>query len=82
MNFPRLIYQLIVEECQNYLDAPAFLAPAKQLSTYRIISEHPAVLQAVAFAIPPPTLGEDVAAATVLRPEKSGGHMQIAPVCV
>jgi oxalate---CoA ligase len=29
--------------------------------------EHPAVLQAVAFAVPHPTLGEDVAAAVVLR---------------
>lgn len=32
---------------------------------------HPAVAQAVAFAVPHPTLGEDVAAAVVLRPEAS-----------
>jgi len=29
--------------------------------------EHPAVAQAVAFALPHPTLGEDVAAAVVLK---------------
>ncbi len=33
--------------------------------------EHPAVAQAVAFAVPHPTLGEDVAAAVVLRPAAS-----------
>jgi len=33
-----------------------------------VLQQHPAVLQAVAFAIPHPTLGEDVAAAIVLRP--------------
>jgi acyl-CoA synthetase (AMP-forming)/AMP-acid ligase II/acyl carrier protein len=32
-----------------------------------ILLEHPAVAQAVAFAVPHPTLGEDVAAAVVLR---------------
>jgi acyl-CoA synthetase (AMP-forming)/AMP-acid ligase II len=31
--------------------------------------EHPAVAEAVTFAVPHPTLGEDVAAAIVLRPE-------------
>ena len=33
--------------------------------------QHPAVAQAVAFAVPHPTLGEDVAAAVVLRPAAS-----------
>jgi acyl-CoA synthetase (AMP-forming)/AMP-acid ligase II len=33
--------------------------------------EHPAVVQAVAFAVPHPTLGEDVAAAVVLREQES-----------
>lgn len=32
-----------------------------------ILSQHPAVAQAVAFAVPHPTLGEDVAAAVILR---------------
>ncbi len=32
-----------------------------------VLMDHPAVLQAVTFAIPHPTLGEDVAAAVVLR---------------
>ena len=31
------------------------------------IAAHPAVLEAVAFAVPHPTLGEDVACAVVLR---------------
>ncbi len=33
-----------------------------------VLMDHPAVLQAVTFALPHPTLGEDVAAAVVLRP--------------
>ena len=33
-----------------------------------ILCQHPAVSQAVAFAVPHPTLGEDVAAAVVLKP--------------
>jgi acyl-CoA synthetase (AMP-forming)/AMP-acid ligase II/aryl carrier-like protein len=36
-----------------------------------VLQEHPAVLQAVAFAIPHPTLGEDIAAVVVLRPGKT-----------
>jgi acyl-CoA synthetase (AMP-forming)/AMP-acid ligase II/acyl carrier protein len=36
------------------------------------LMEHPAVAQAVAFAIPHPTLGEEVAAAVVLRPGADG----------
>jgi acyl-CoA synthetase (AMP-forming)/AMP-acid ligase II len=34
-----------------------------------LLLEHPAVAQAVTFAVPHPTLGEDVAAAVVLRPQ-------------
>ncbi len=34
-----------------------------------LLLEHPAVRQAVAFAVPHPTLGEDVAAAVVLKPD-------------
>ena len=33
-----------------------------------VLGDHPAVAQAVAFAVPHPTLGEDVAAAVVLKP--------------
>jgi acyl-CoA synthetase (AMP-forming)/AMP-acid ligase II/acetyltransferase-like isoleucine patch superfamily enzyme/acyl carrier protein len=33
-----------------------------------ILGEHPAIAQAVAFGLPHPTLGEDVAAAVVLKP--------------
>jgi len=36
-----------------------------------VLLQHPAVLQAVAFAMPHPTLGEEVAAAVVLRPEQA-----------
>ncbi|MCA1581192.1 MAG: LLM class flavin-dependent oxidoreductase [Acidobacteria bacterium] len=38
---------------------------------------HPAVLQAVAFAVPHPTLGEDVAAAVVLRPGASASEAEL-----
>jgi hypothetical protein len=34
-----------------------------------VLLEHPAVAEAVTFSVPHPTLGEDVAAAVVLRPE-------------
>ena len=33
-----------------------------------VLLDHPAVAEAVTFAVPQPTLGEDVAAAVVLRP--------------
>jgi oxalate---CoA ligase len=36
-----------------------------------VLASHPAVLEAAAFSIPHPTLGEDVACAVVLRPEHS-----------
>jgi acyl-CoA synthetase (AMP-forming)/AMP-acid ligase II/thioesterase domain-containing protein/acyl carrier protein len=32
-----------------------------------VLQEHPSVLEAVAFAVPHPTLGEDIAAAVILR---------------
>lgn len=38
---------------------------------------HPAVAQAVAFAVPHPTLGEDVAAAVVLRPGASASEADL-----
>src|SRR5262249_51252768 len=34
-----------------------------------VLLQHPAVAEAVTFAVPHPTLGEDVAAAIVLRPD-------------
>jgi natural product biosynthesis luciferase-like monooxygenase protein len=36
-----------------------------------VLTSHPAVFEAVAFGVPHPTLGEDVAAAVVLRPDIS-----------
>jgi len=36
-----------------------------------VLKDHPAVAQAIAFAVPHPTLGEDVAAAVVLREDAS-----------
>jgi acyl-CoA synthetase (AMP-forming)/AMP-acid ligase II len=39
--------------------------------------EHPAVAEAVTFAVPHPTLGEDVAAAVVLRPDINATPKQI-----
>ncbi len=44
------------------------IAPAE---VDEVLLEHPAVAQAVTFGIPHPTLGEDVAAAVVLRPSGS-----------
>ena len=38
---------------------------------------HPEILQAVAFAVPHPTLGEDIAAAVVLRKEASVSEQKI-----
>jgi oxalate---CoA ligase len=42
-----------------------------------VLLEHPAVAQAVAFAMPHPTLGEDVAAAVVLRPGASATDREL-----
>jgi acyl-CoA synthetase (AMP-forming)/AMP-acid ligase II/acyl carrier protein len=42
-----------------------------------VLLKHPAVLQAVAFAMPHPTLGEDVAAAIVLRTGKVVGMREL-----
>jgi len=41
------------------------------------LAAHPAVEEAVAFGIPHPTLGEDVAAAVVLRPGISVGESEL-----
>lgn len=42
-----------------------------------ILLQHPAVAQAVAFARPHPTLGEDVAAAVVLRPGLAASDQEL-----
>lgn len=42
-----------------------------------VLLEHPAVAQAVAFAVPHPTLGEDVAAAVVLRANATASAAEI-----
>ena len=42
-----------------------------------ILLEHPAVRQAVTFAVPHPTLGEDVAAAVILKPGSSAADKDL-----
>jgi len=42
-----------------------------------VLSQHPAVAQAVAFAVPHPTLGEDVAAAVVLKENGAASEGEI-----
>jgi acyl-coenzyme A synthetase/AMP-(fatty) acid ligase len=42
-----------------------------------ILMEHPAVLQAVTFAMPHPKLGEEVAAAVVLRQETTASEQEL-----
>jgi acyl-CoA synthetase (AMP-forming)/AMP-acid ligase II len=42
-----------------------------------VLIEHPAVAEAVTFAVPHPTLGEDVASAVVLRPHMTATPKQI-----
>ena len=42
-----------------------------------ILLEHPAVAEAIAFPVPHPTLGEDVAAAIVLRPDATASAQDI-----
>jgi acyl-CoA synthetase (AMP-forming)/AMP-acid ligase II len=42
-----------------------------------VLLEHPAVAEAVTFALPHPTLGEDVAVAIVLRPQASATPKEI-----
>ncbi len=42
-----------------------------------VLLEHPDVAQAVAFAVPHPTLGEDIAAAVVLRPNAEATAAEI-----
>jgi acyl-CoA synthetase (AMP-forming)/AMP-acid ligase II/serine acetyltransferase/acyl carrier protein len=46
-----------------------------------ILSQHPAVAQAIAFAVPHPTLGEDVAAAIVLKANASVAESDIVEFC-
>jgi len=43
---------------------------------------HPAVAQAVAFAVPHPRLGEDVAAAVVLRPGAAATERELRQFCL
>ncbi len=43
----------------------------------RALLKHPAVGQAVAFAVPHPSLGEDVAAAVVLKPQETAGENEL-----
>ena len=42
-----------------------------------VLMQHPAVVQAVAFAVPHPTLGEDIAAAIVLQPDSQASVRDI-----
>ncbi len=42
-----------------------------------VLAEHPAIARAVTFPVPHPTLGEDVAAAVVLRPGATVSHAEI-----
>jgi acyl-CoA synthetase (AMP-forming)/AMP-acid ligase II len=42
-----------------------------------VLMEHPAVTQAITFAVPHPSLGEDVAAAVVLRAEATLGEQDL-----
>lgn len=42
-----------------------------------VLLDHPAVAQAVAFALPHPTLGEEVAAAIVLRPRMAADETEL-----
>jgi len=67
---------------QGYLDGDGYLTITGRLKEIinrggekvsprevdEALLDHPSVAQAVAFAVPHPTLGEDVAAAVVLRP--------------
>ena len=45
-----------------------------------VLLEHPAVAEAVTFAVPHPTLGEDVASAVVLRPHVAATPNRHSPV--
>jgi acyl carrier protein len=76
---------------QGYLDADGYLfvtgrlkelinrggAKIAPLEIDEVLMEHPAVAQAVAFAVPHTRLGEDVAAAVVLRPDTTPTEAEI-----
>ncbi len=47
-----------------------------------VLTSHPDVAQAVAFAVPHPRLGEDVAAAVVLRPGATAGERELRQFCL
>ena len=46
-----------------------------------VLIDHPAVAQVVTFAVPHPTLGEDVASAIVLRERASATESEIRRIC-
>jgi acyl-CoA synthetase (AMP-forming)/AMP-acid ligase II/acyl carrier protein len=46
-----------------------------------ILMEHPAVAQAITFALPHPSLGQDVAAAVVLRPNIEATEVELRRFC-
>lgn len=47
----------------------------------RVVAAHPAVLDAAAFSIPHPTLGEDLACAVVLQPHASASAAELRRFC-
>lgn len=76
---------------QGYLDSDGYLFLTGRLKEIinrggekispreidEVLLDHPAVVQAVAFAMPDPRLGEDVAAAVVLRPGMTPSERQL-----
>lgn len=76
---------------QGYLDAGGYLFISGRLKEIinrggekisprevdEVLLEHPAVAQAVTFAVPHPRLGEDIAAAVVLRPDATVQPIEI-----